>query len=414
MPTPPPGPEKLQQAVDAVAEHGSMQAAAASIGLAPSTLRDRYRKAVERGYEAGPQIEPEAEQKVRLLEDRCRALEAQVRRQDKEEQLDRWIRNELFNLRSDPTPPGWVHAPGRMSKSSPGTPFLSLGDWHAGERVNPDEIDGLNEYDLEIFHRRAKHVVDKAVDLLKHHMVNPVYPGIVVGLLGDMVSGDIHKELQETNELATIPTVLDVVGVLRQSLEYLADHCGRVHVVCVVGNHGRNTQKMQAKQRTATSFDWLTYKTLELVLNGDSRITFQIPDSADTHLRIYDHQYLITHGDQFRGGDGIIGPLGPLVRGDYKKRLRQSMVDDRYDTLVTGHFHRLITLSQLITNGSLIGYNEYAFTNNLPYEPPQQAMWITHPENGITYTLPVRADAPAKRSGGDSKWVSVPAGFGEG
>lgn len=400
--------EQLQQAVDAMARNKQVEAAAKEVGLPSSTFRGRYNKAVERGYQPSAGVEPEGDSKIRLLEDRCRALESQVKKQDRDDQLDRWIRTELFALRGEPTPPGWVNAPGRMAKSSPGTPFLALGDWHFGETVNPEEIDGLNEYNLEIGHRRAKQVVDKAVDLLKHHMVNPDYPGIVVGLLGDMISGDIHKELQETNEIATIPTVLDVVGVMRQCLEYLADNFGRVHAVCVVGNHGRNTQKMQAKQRTATSFDWLSYKMLEMALAGDDRITFQIPDAADTHLRIYDHQYLITHGDQFRGGDGIIGPLGPLVRGDYKKRLRQSMVHDRYDTLVTGHFHRLITLSQLITNGSLIGYNEYAFTCNLPYEPPQQAMWITHPENGITYTLPVRADVAVKR--GKSAWVSVPEG----
>lgn len=400
--------EQLQAVVDAVARHGNCLAAAKATGVAESTLKHRYRKAVNAGYKASADIEPEAEKKVRLLEDRCRSLEQQVRKEDRDDTLDRWIRSELFGLRnSTPTPPGWVNAPGRMSKSSPGTPFLALGDWHFGETVNPDEIDGLNEYNLEIGHRRAKRVVDKTADLLEHHVPGSGYPGIVVGLLGDMITGDIHKELSETNDLPTIPTVLDVAGVLRQSLEYLADRFGRVHAVCVVGNHGRNTQKMQAKQRTATSFDWLLYRMLEMVLEGDSRITFQIPDAADAKLRIYDHAYHITHGDQFRGGDGIIGPLGPLVRGDYKKRLRQSMVDDQYDTLVTGHFHRLITLSQLITNGSLIGYNEYAYLGNFPYEPPQQALWITHPTNGITYTLPVRADEPKKSS--KAAWVSHPS-----
>lgn len=31
--------------------------------------------------------------------------------------------------------------------------------------------------------------------------------------------------------------------------------------------------------------------------------------------------YLLTHGDQFRGGDGVIGALGPIIRGDHKKAL---------------------------------------------------------------------------------------------
>lgn len=402
-------PEQLQQAVDLVAEHEGNKVHAAKVaGLSPSTFRNRYTKAIERGYKPRAGLETDPQQTIRLLKDRVSALESQLTRAAREDQLDRWIREELFKLtRSNLTPPGWVNAPGSMSKSSPGTPSIAFGDWHWAERVYPEQVAGLNECTLAIQHARAKRVTDKAVDLLKHHMVRPEYPGIVVKLLGDMVSGDIHQELQETNELPTIPTVLDVCGVLRQCLTYLADELGRVHVVCVVGNHGRNTKKMQAKNRTATSFDWLTYKMLEQQFSDDNRVTFQIPDGADARLKIYSHDYNITHGDQFRGGDGIIGPLGPIVRGDYKKRLRESMVDQTYDTLLMGHFHRLITLSQLIVNGSLIGYNEYAYVNNLPYEPPRQAMWITHPTNGITFTLPLLADSPTEKSDA-AEWVSVP------
>lgn len=400
---------EMQDAVDAVYQHGSVSAAAEKRGMARSSMSHRYKRALSNGFTPTKDVEPDSEHKIRLLEDRCKALETQLTKKDRTQAIDAWIRAELFKMVQTPvTPPSWVHAPGKMAESGPGTPFLALGDWHWGEVIDPNQIDGLNEYNINIAHRRAKNVIDTAVDLLQHHMVKPDYPGLVVSLLGDMVSGDIHQELQETNELPTIPTVLDVVGVLQQSLKYLADHFGRVHVVCVVGNHGRNTKKMQAKGRTATSFDWLSYKILELQCNDDERITFQIPEGADTRLKVYNHDYLITHGDQFRGGDGIIGPLGPLVRGDYKKRLRESMVDSHYDTMLCGHFHRLITLSQLIVNGSLVGYNEYAYTNNFPFEPPKQALWVTHPRNGITFTLPVLAEKLEKKPGA-ARWLSLPA-----
>ena len=60
-----------------------------------------------------------------------------------------------------------------------------------------------------------------------------------------------------------------------------------------------------------------------------------------------------------------------------------------YDTLVLGHWHRYISTRQIIVNGSLCGYNEYAFLGNFPYEPPIQALWITHPDRGITFQMPV-------------------------
>ena len=48
--------------------------------------------------------------------------------------------------------------------------------------------------------QRAKRLVENTIDLLMNHMVNPKYPGVVINLGGDMVSGDIHEELSATNE----------------------------------------------------------------------------------------------------------------------------------------------------------------------------------------------------------------------
>ena len=85
------------------------------------------------------------------------------------------------------------------------------------------------------------------------------YPGIVAALGGDMISGNIHEELQTTNEINTMPTVLDLFGKLAPALKRLADVFGRVFVPCVSGNHGRDTKKIWAKDRNHTSFDWLLY-----------------------------------------------------------------------------------------------------------------------------------------------------------
>ncbi|MBA2590982.1 MAG: hypothetical protein M3495_19925 [Pseudomonadota bacterium] len=75
---------------------------------------------------------------------------------------------------------------------------------------------------------------------------------------------------------------------------------------------------------------------------------FAIPDGPDCLYRVYNHRYLLTHGHQFRGGDGMIGALGPIIRGDHKKRSRNGQIDMGYDTLVIGHWHQLIELNRLI------------------------------------------------------------------
>jgi hypothetical protein len=73
--------------------------------------------------------------------------------------------------------------------------------------------------------------------------------------------------------------------------------------------------------------------------------------------------------------------------------------------MLLGHFHQLIQLERVIVNGSLKGYDEYAWANNFAFERPRQALFITHPQHGITISMPVNLDDTAKQE--DAPWVSV-------
>ena len=284
-------------------------------------------------------------------------------------------------------------------------PILFASDWHWGEVVDGAQVGGVNQYNLELAQQRARTMVERACHLCFSHLANPKYPGIVFALGGDMVSGDIHEELTATNEREIMPVVLDLYGTLTWCIETLKDRFGRVFVPCVSGNHGRNTHKIRAKGRNFTSFDWLVYCFLAKHFEKDDKVEFLIPDGPDAYYRVGNHRYLLTHGDQFRGGDGLIGPLGPITRGDHKKRARNSQLDLDYQTMLMGHFHQLMQLPRLIVNGSLKGYDEFAYSNNFTFEPPQQALWLTHFERGITFSFPVQVEAP-KPASKPAPWVS--------
>ena len=71
--------------------------------------------------------------------------------------------------------------------------------------------------------------------------------------------------------------------------------------------------------------------------------------------------------------------------------------------MLLGHWHQLIQLQRLIVNGSLKGYDEYAYINNFPFEPPRQALWLTHPEYGITFSAPILVDNFERVN--QSEWV---------
>jgi hypothetical protein len=389
-----------QAALNLVSQHKTIADAARASGMVRQRLSELFEKAKALGLKPTAGDAPLLQQISFLKDELRRAQQSAVTHET--------VRSEIINLKAAVTelaPIDWVLAP-RGAASSPGVPTLFLSDLHWGEVVDPRQINGVNEYNLEIAHRRMDAVIESAVHLLKILDPQMRYPGIVLPLGGDMISGDIHEELEVSNEIPTIPTVIDLYGKLRSVIGFAADTFRRVFVPCVTGNHGRNTMKMRAKDRHHTSFDWMLYTLLAKHFENDKRVTFYIPDGPDAFYRIYEHKYLLTHGDQFRGGDGIIGALGPLTRGNQKKHSRNSQIDMAYDTMICGHWHQDIFLRRLIVNGSTKGYDEYAYAGNFGFEPPSQQLWVTHPKYRITYRMPVQAErqkAPLK-----TEWVSLP------
>ena len=362
------------------------------------TIVSLYVSRIENGDEI-PKRSMEAE--LRATRDEIRALQERALNDER-------VKSEILKIANKTvTPPTWLTEPKKKEEHFAGVPTLFASDWHFGEVVRPSEIGGVNEYNVAIAKERARTFIVKSIDLLRNHIKAGKYPGVVFALGGDMLSGDIHEELSETNELATLPALLELVGVLTWCVKALADEFGAVFVPCVTGNHGRMTRKPRAKRRNHTNFDWLLYQILAKRFEDDKRVVFHVADGPDAYYRVHNVRYLLTHGDQFRGGDGMIGALGPISRGDKKKRARNGQIDKSFDVMLLGHWHQYIHLTRFIVNGALKGYDEYADANNFDIEAPQQALWITHPEHGITFRMPIFVQRTEKRE--KTEWVTLPA-----
>lgn len=401
--------EKQKQVMEALERNGGNQSAAArELGMNRQSLREVMQRAQRENVQTeGKQINSEFAE----MEYRLKSLTAEVSRLQAEAITHAAIRHKIVGLAESAettTAPSWMCAAPDL-KGSPGVPTLFASDWHAGEVVEPSQIGGVNEFNPEIFDKRVRIMVERAIQLLRIISPSMDYPGIVFVLGGDMCSGNIHDELQATNALNTMPTVMLLYGVISWCIDTLKAHFGKVFIPCVTGNHGRDTHKIWNKDRHATSFDWLLYTFLEKRYENDPDVQFLIPEGPDALYQIYNHRYLLTHGDQFRGGDGMIGALGPITRGDHKKRSRNAQVGMEYDTIIMGHWHQCIFLRKLIVNGSIKGYDEYAYSNNFPFEPPAQQLWLTHPVHGKTFNMPVFVDEGQSSSAlaASAEWVSV-------
>lgn len=351
----------------------------------------------------GPPEGPEVERAK--LENQNAELRAELNTLRQEQADLQRVRSFIHDLKPEPAP-SWVKKAPKGKQR--GTPTLFLSDLHWGEKVYRNQVNGVNSYDLPTAQKRLETVTQSALGLLLDDLSRPDYPGIVCALGGDIVSGNIHEELRESNDAPVLEQCTDAEKYLGKTISTLADEFGRVFVPCVVGNHGRLDKKPRAKNGVQDNLEWIIYEFLRKRFEDDDRVTVQVPTGFDCLYKVHGHTYLLTHGDQFRGGTGITGPLLPWKRGDQKKRAVYEATDQPYDTLMMGHWHSAAMLpGTIIVNGSLKGYDEYAFRSGFEFQPPQQTLWITDPKHGIWYWQPVDAeelpDVPQR------EWISVAA-----
>jgi len=409
-------PEELQQALDWVTEHRTAERAVKALGLKMpyGTLHSRAQSALGKGMK--PTVKappPEAVADPALVETTVQRLERQnrdLRRELVEIQqhniTEEWVRRKIYGLSAvHPSPPQWMVRE-KKGVGLSGTPALLISDLHWGEWVNPKEIGDINSFDMKIARHRLRLTGEKAVELLKDYSVVPEYPGIVVMLGGDNFSGTLH-DLSETNEVTMMAAFCDLQDNMAALLGMLADNFGRVFVTGVVGNHGRTSFKPKTKQRALTNFDWLLYQQLQGYFKGDHRFSWYIPENADAYFKLYSWHIILTHGDQFRGGDGIIGPIGPIVRGTVKKRSKYLQENKPVDFVFVGHWHFPFVIPNfVVANSSLKGADEYGHIGNFAYCAPSQYLVVIHPTMGMIRSEPLYLTENVRPQA--TNWVSVP------
>lgn len=349
----------------------------------------------------------------RKLRIKMRLLEKQITATHKHNDTAEELRKIIYSLQEVPAdPPDWLFED--VAIEGPGTPMTIWSDWHFGEVVKKQEVGGLNEFNSDIAEARVQRLVDRTTGLIRHHMPDGV-PGMVVMLGGDMMTGDIHMELQDTNDKYVLETVRQLKSVLVGALTHMADVCGNIFVPCVVGNHGRNTLKPRMKGVVHTSYEWNIYCDLEDRLRADDRIKFFIPTETDALYSVHGHRFLLTHGDRMgvKGGDGIIGALGPIKRGEFKVRNSESQIGRDFDTIVMGHWHQYLATRGLIVNNCLKGYDEFArLALRAPATPASQAFWFLHQKWGINaqmevYVQDIEPFQRRQKKRGKSPWIEV-------
>lgn len=373
----------------AFCEHGGYRPAGRALNCTKNAIKQAVSAIKQKAADSGLPLDAIEEHKLkREIKEKNQKIRELAEQAVTDERYQRFMGEALS---ATLMPPKWLYQKNKGSDRAIATAMLS--DTHFDEVVNPQNINGVNAYNRAIATLRLRKFFENTISLCKDYCSGIQIDGLVLALGGDMVSGNIHEELAETNEQPIMDTVLYWSEQLAAGIRLLMDHFDKLHVPCVTGNHGRNHKKPKAKIRAKDSFDWLIYKLVERELSGTEGLTFSIPLETDVRWNVYDTRMHMTHGDQFKGGNGISGIFTPIWRGYHKKLTREQSVSTPYDILLMGHFHQLIDMGAAIVNGSLKGYDEWTASMNFGFQPPQQAFFLIDPKWGKTITAPVHVQS---------------------
>lgn len=258
---------------------------------------------------------------------------------------------------------------------------LLLSDLHFGEVVDEAETGGIASFNLDIAKRRLDYTIDKAIVIAKEKQKGYHYRRMNVFLMGDLISGLIHDELRESNEVGVVQQMLYAVEVLTPQILRLCSEFPEVRVTSVVGNHGRVKEQYYFKGKANNNYDYLVSKMMEKLTLSQPNLTWNIPESFWAVEEVCGQKFLLMHGDAVKSWAGI--PWYGLDRLYKKWRVLQDDYGLGFHHMCIGHFHNpnvfTVVRGKLFVNGSIKGGDEYAIGAISAACDPVQLMFGVNP-----------------------------------
>lgn len=266
------------------------------------------------------------------------------------------------------------------------TAVIVASDWHVEENVVAGTVNYLNEYTLAIAEQRINKFAENTVKLLNMFAKTGKLKKAVLALLGDFISGYIHDELMELNELAPVEASVWAKDRIFSVIQHILDNTSleKLTIVCKCGNHTRTTQKVRFSSEAGNSLEFFIYDVIAQFYANNPRVEVIFEKSYLTYLKIYDVTVRFHHGHALKYNGGVGGLYIPV-----HKAIDQWNRGNKADLDVFGHWHQMIASDRFIVNGSIIGYNGYAVSIKAGYEPPRQAFFLINSKYGKTITCPI-------------------------
>ena len=270
------------------------------------------------------------------------------------------------------------------------TMVLLLSDWHCEERVDPNTVNGLNDFSLAVAEKRIDELLERFLVCLDHERQMADIGRVVIWLGGDFISGHIHEDTAELAELAPLAAIRWAGERLRCVIDEIAEEADEVLICTNAGNHGRsNFGKPRIGTELEHSFEQHLYLTMaqsETLPN----VRWEVGAGHLTYLDVQGFTIRFHHGHAIK----CSGAIGGIHTGVQKANLAWNATKQA-DLTCFGHYHQFSWLraGKYVSNGSLIGHSAYGTKIKCQYEPPcQGAFVVDHHRHEVTKAFPIFCD----------------------
>lgn len=276
-----------------------------------------------------------------------------------------------------------------VSLKEENTVITLLSDGHVDEVVVKETVNGLNEYNPDIAKQRIEFYFSRILYMVRMlRRGGMIINNLVLGILGDMISGYIHEALMESNSMSPIEGTEFVQELLIRGIKMLYEdgEFDKITIIGARGNHSRTSKKKKFKTGWKNSYEYLMHKNIKKVFEEYLKydIEYVISKSEFSYVDIYNKKIRFSHLDHFKYAGGIGGVMVPMNRWLYK--INEVI---KADLSCGGHWHTRMNIPGLLVNGSVIGYNEYAMGYGFKPENPQMQFQLLDKKRGLTMNIPI-------------------------
>ena len=261
-------------------------------------------------------------------------------------------------------------------------------DSHMGAVQKADEIEGLNEFNPEVCERRNMGFAQASLSYFETLRVAYDINELVWLFTGDLISGDIHPELQITNAFPMPVQVVEAAKLHAKQVASVAPYFEKLRIEFIVDdNHARLTKKPQASEAGYNSMNYLVAVMMKQYLSGHDNVEMNIYPMHEKVVGVGNMRYLIMHGHSIRGWMGV--PWYGIERKAGKEstaRMQAIMQaqDDQvlwrmkeigFHKMIHGHFHTNFDGPMYACAASVQGTTSYDH-NAGRFSQPGQPSWL--------------------------------------